>query len=568
MHSFTSLPNNYKSRTFALKWNISRRPRLSNYMKKVRFETPNKGLFPRMDDSECHSPRPFIDKQVPSYVSRAPDIFQHQRTLPYSGDPVQRYECSDSSPYPSVRKTSLPDIAERGSKHIPSNDLELSMLDSHGPRRQQLYRPSTDLQTNIAAGHNISTPSYAPTPRLRPSFENNVITKDKSIKHPDILSPIENSPSNFLRKDSFFLKRDNLDKFCLSTEPLQTQFNRLGLGKENVPVSKTIYNVQPGAAEPNLQENIYLYQQSLNTTEESDCRCHHCCKAIQINTPQISPLINRIPSHRKPIGHAKSGFYQCPCMSVPLTCYRCDHHMQTSQKCCSMPSNSPPVPQNAVDKKNWAIEKLEQSKKEGKELEKQTNLVKEKREPTVTDLLKIIKLQNEQLQLLQEKVDKFITNSQRTQNVQPVQNYMTEQVALQTIDTEHKISIGVMTSFEMVRTSTVINKEILKQSCENAQIQCNRSQISIKEVISKSQPANLNFLDGIMPVTRIIQTDDSSKVSTEEGMTSQNNATHQGENVMETLNDLSLYNVQVDNATTPMMSPEQSLYLDVRDYSE
>lgn len=537
-------------------------------MKKVRFETPNIGLFPGMDNSERHSPRPFIDKQVPSYESYVPDLFQYQRILPYSDDPVQRYECSDSSPYPSVRRTCLPGIAEQCSKYIPSNDLELSMLDSHEPRRQQLYRTSTDIQTYNAPGYNISTPSFAPTPRLRPSIEDNIVTNDKSTKYPNVLSPIENSPSNVLKKDnSFFLKRDNLNKFRVGTEPLQTQFNRLGLGKENDPISKKVDNVNLEAPKPIFPENLYLYQQSLNTTEASDCRCHHCLKAIQINTPQISPLVNSIPSNCQQLGQGKSGFHQCPCMPVPHTCYHCD--MRMSQKYCSRLCNSPPVPQNAVDKKNWAVEKFEQSKKGCKELEKQTKLVKEKREPTVADLFKIIKLQNEQLQLLQEKVDKFITtNSQRTPNVQPVQNYMTEHVALQKIDTGHQISIGVMTSFEMVRTSTVINKEIMKQSCENAQIQCNRSQISIKEVISKSQPANLNFLDGIMPVTRTIQTDDISRDSTEKRTAVDNDTTYQGENVMETLNELSLCNVQVDNATTPLISPEQSLYLDVRDYSE
>lgn len=533
-------------------------------MKKVRFETPNKGLFLRMDDSECHSPRPFIDKQVSSYISNVPDRFQYQRILPYSDDPVQRYECSDSSPYPSVRKTSLPGVGEQ---YIPSNDLELSMLDSHEPRRPQLYRTPIELQTYSAPAHNISTPSYAPT--FRPCFEDKVSANDKSSKHPNILSPIQNSPPNVLRKDnSFFLKRDNLSKLDVGMKPLQTQFNKLHLGKENDPISRKTDNMKPEAPIPNCQENLYLYPQSLNTTEESDCRCHHCLKAIQIRTPQTSPLVNSIPNHHQSMSQAKSGFHQCPCMPVPFTCFDCDHHMQRSYKCCSMPSNSQPVPQNAVEKKNWSIEKFEQSKKECKELEKQTNLVKEKREPTVTDLFKIIKLQNEQLQLLQEKVDKFIsTNSHRTQNVQPVQNYMTEHVALQTIDTEHKISIGVMTSFEMVRTSTMVNKEIVKQSCENAQIQCNRSQISIKEVISKSQPVNLNFLDGIMPVNRTNETDDTHRESTKEGAI-ENNVTHQGENVMETLNELSLYNVQVDNATTPMISPEQSLYLDVRDYSE
>lgn len=538
-------------------------------MKKVRFETPNKGLCPRMDDSECHSPRPFIDRQEPSHVSYVPDLFQNQRILPYSDDPVQRYESSDSSPYPSVRKTSLPNAAERGSKYIPSNELELSMLDSHEPRRQQLYRTATELHAYTPPAHNISTPSYAPTPRFEPSFKDKVTTNENATKQSTILSPIENTPPNVLRKDnSFFLRKENL-KFNIDTEPLHTHFNRLALGNESDPICKKIDHqpILPKAYKLNVQENENLYQQSLNITGESDCRCHHCLRALKLSTPQISPPINTKPNHCQPMGQVKFCSHQCPCVPVLPSCLHCEHHMQSSQKGCSILPNSP-VPQNAVDKKNWAIQKFEQSKKECKD--KQTNLVKEKREPTVADLFKIIKLQNEQLQLLQDKVDKFISNnSQETQNIQPVQNYITEHVALQTIDTEHKISIGVMTSFEMVRTSTVINKEILKQGYENAQIQCNRSQISIKEVISKPQPVNLNFLDGLVPVTRTVQTNDASNGPIEESMAIEH-YTHQGENVMEdkTLNEFSLYNVQVDNATTPLISPEQSLYLDVRDYSE
>ncbi|KAG6438716.1 hypothetical protein O3G_MSEX000169, partial [Manduca sexta] len=175
--------------------------------------------------------------------------------------------------------------------------------------------------------------------------------------------------------------------------------------------------------------------------------------------------------------------------------------------------------------------------------------------PTVSDLFKIIKLQNEQLQLLQEKVDKFLTGAQ---NVQSMQNNI-EHRALQN---EHKISIGVMTSFEMVRTSTIINKEVVKQTNENSQIQCNRSQVSIKEVVSKSQPINLNFLDGIMPMEKQNNCHDSNESSGDD---------HEQDEIIndeKTLNELSLHNVHVDNATTPLMSPDQSMYLDVQDYSD
>ncbi|KOB74226.1 CBS domain protein [Operophtera brumata] len=168
------------------------------------------------------------------------------------------------------------------------------------------------------------------------------------------------------------------------------------------------------------------------------------------------------------------------------------------------------------------MEKFQQRKQsECMEVEKQTNVSKEKREPTVADLFKIIKLQNEQLQLLQDKVDKFISASQQTT---PTISCSTEHVSV-TENDQLKMSIGVMTSFE-IRTSTIINKEVMTQAVENAQIQCNRSQISIKEVVSK--PANLNFLDGITPVNNL-----------------QKNMKQQTENGTDkTLNELSLYNVQ------------------------
>lgn len=222
-----------------------------------------------------------------------------------------------------------------------------------------------------------------------------------------------------------------------------------------------------------------------------------------------------------------------------------------------------------VDKKTLALEKYEESKGIATlDIEKHKSM-KEKREPTVADLFKIIKLQNEQLQLLQDKVDKFILNSKSEPQNQPLPlqtNYITEHMSVKSFDKEcHKISIGVMTSFEMV-TSTIINKEIVKQKKQSeAQIQCNRSQISMKEMI---QPENINFLDGIAPVKGDFESENNVSICESNMVELSNNMNKDNANEEKTLNELSLYNVQVDNATTPLMSPEQSLYLDVRDYSE
>lgn len=507
-------------------------------MKKVRFESPSKVLLPRMDERECHSPRPFLEKKAPSFAPIVLDLPQY-RNLVYSKDPVQRYECSNSSPYPLANKTQ---INSEKSNWMPSNDLDLSMLDSGHEPRQLTYNPHAFKTNNM---ERITT---------------------------QVLAPIENvTPPNVLSKDnSFFIRRENVDKYRFDADPLRKQLNKLSFDKENDPLDKKVEIMRMG-----VQNSVSLNSHGTISSVapiNSNCSCHHCVKVTQPMSPhyvqQTTPRI-----HNSCQDNANGHFNQCHCIAPPQkSCYHCEPQIPSCHQTChcgQTKNTASPKPQNAVDKKNWAIEKFEQKKNECTDVEKQMNVSKEKREPTVADLFKIIKLQNEQLQLLQEKVDKFISSSQ-TQNVQqnhPIQNYTTEQVALQTIDSEeHKISIGVMTSFEMVRTSTIINKEIVKSN-ENAQIQCNRSQISIKEVISKSQPVNLNFLDGITPITKTqpnVQTNEN-----ESTVNDNSTAFQQPENVNDekTLNELSLYNVQVD-ATTPLISPEPSLYLDVRDYSE
>ncbi|KAI5642411.1 hypothetical protein NE865_05438 [Phthorimaea operculella] len=489
-----------------------------------------------MDESECHSPRPFVERRE---LPQAPDIYEYM-PVTYSSDPVHRFEYSDSSPYPLAKKTTLPTASVLKPDVYPSNDLNLSMLDVHEPRP-------------------LCKSSYKPMDKV---FE----TRERISVQPNVLSPIENTitPPNVLQKDdSFFIRRDNLDKYNFNINPIQRELQGLHIDKENNPLTKKAEIVR--MATQNMAGLPEKQSQPLErNTITSDCNCHHCVKPTVpqcTRQPLKPPVENIMPT--KSITNMPH-----PCHPQMTNCFHCQPHVQLLQQNCHCNHTAPTIPQNAVDKKDWVIQRLEQSNKpECMEVEKQTNIAKEKREPTISDLLKIIKLQNEQLQLLQEKVDKFITASTSQQQQIPIQNYMTESVALQTIDTEHKISIGVMTSFEMVRTSTVINKEVLKQN-DNAQIQCNRSQISIKEVVSK-QPVNLNFLDGISHPTQQNQMKTMESTPCTNG-TNSRNAITQATNMNEekTLNELSLYNVQVDNSTTPQMSPEQTLYLDVRDYSD
>ncbi|XP_072935152.1 uncharacterized protein [Epargyreus clarus] len=529
-------------------------------MKRVRFVTPTKRVMDSLEDYECQSPRPFVERQI---LNIAHDV-THSRPLVFTNDPVQRYENGDCSPYPNVRKTCLNEIPKLQDRKAPSTDLDLSMLDYSQPK----CRPSSPKLNTVsrAIGQNRnqainfinSAPIQAPN-RVLTSIENKT-----------------NYPPNTLSRDNdFFLRRENLGK--LSPDPIQRQFSQLGLNKESNPLLTKNEVIRKAKVTPTLfgKENYEPAKVEVN----GECRCHHCVKSADHIVHNLPQDINRnVP---QPHGYYVQRTYNPhTCVSPPHSC-SCNCNMQIVQPACHCNSQpllgsngrqSPLTPQNAVDKKTWAIQKYEKAQRgECSEIEKPDNVFKEKREPTVSDLFKIIKLQNEQLQLLQEKVDKFISaHNEEIQEKQklPIQNFVSEQVAVQTVNSEqHKISIGVMTSFEMVRTSTVINKEIVKQS--EAQIQCNRSQISIKEVVAKKQTDNLNFLDGIPPVSKNVEmvqlkglAQTHPNINNIEGC--------QSENILEdkTLNELSLYNVQVDNATTPLMSPEQSLYLDIRDYSE
>lgn len=509
-------------------------------MKKVRFESPVKGRTFHKMDGECHSPRPFTERQI---CTTAPDIYSYSKVVHYTNDPVQLFECSNSSPYPMMNKTDIM-LQDEQSHWSPSNDLELSILDAteHDPRKPIFSRPILkpsgidNINNNLNKTGNIN---YNKTPII--SSENNIVT-----------------PPNILSKDNFFLKRENFSQRHFDMNPIKQQLNRLCIDKENNPCAQKAQIIQMSAV---TQPEVKTFRVAQSTTR-ADCMCHHCVKNISahhhVNTDCTPNQHTRNSIAHHEVQNVPRHIY-CMCGHPPLPkrCSCCEYTKHPPQ-CTSKTTDSNQSPHkqmSALEKKTWAIEKYEQNKmSDSQELEKQTNVIKEKREPTVTDLIKIIKLQNEQLQLLQDKVDKFISNSQQNQSV-PVRNCISEQVAIETVGNEQrKISIGVMTSFEMVRTSTIINKEVVKTN-ENSQIQCNRSQISIKEVLSKAQSPNLNFLEGITPVSKQMPDE-------------QNAGYAQHMNEEKTLNELSLYNVQVDNATTPLMSPEQSLYLDVRDYSE
>ncbi|XP_021187817.3 uncharacterized protein LOC110374439 [Helicoverpa armigera] len=527
-------------------------------MKKVRFESPVKVLKPiNMNDRECHSPRPMIDRQLPyNRHANLPNFYSQPKVLPYSDDPVQLFESSNSSPYPMMNKTPLPGY-QKGPDWSPSNDLELSMLDAsyHEPRMptfcRSILKPA-DINSNQNSVKDVVQSNTPPQ----------TSTRDNSVKPPNIL----------IKDNDFFIKRDNLDKFHLDMNPIQKQLNKLSLDKENNPFAKKSEMVQMAAIKHTENINQALSQPTSFGNE--DCRCHHCIKKVSTpsymtNTPAVHNLAHCGPKF--PVQNVTRHSH-CPCSLPPQPnrCSCCNNTpapRQYQHNLCGIDQASSPK-MNAVDKKTWAIEKYEQGQNsDSMQVEKQTNISKEKREPTVSDLFKIIKLQNEQLQLLQEKVDKFISSSQQTQV--PAQSHLTNHVAIETVGKEqHKISIGVMTSFEMVRTSTVINKEVVKTN-ENAQIQCNRSQISIKEVVSKGQTANPNFLDGIAPVGETMRAEFEAEGNALVNA-AQNGGVLQpaGMNEEKTLNEMSLYDVQIDNATTPLMSPEQSLYLDIRDYSD
>lgn len=517
-------------------------------MKKVRFESPVKATrMSTLNNSECHSPRPFIEKQV----QLAPSInYLEYRPLPFTNDPVQRFESADSSPYPIVSKTYLARTPQlKNNNCSPSNDLDLSILDCNYSNAK-----------NASLRHNIECSNEMKTIKghVTSSQENSPLRVLSSMENKNVGCP----PNMLSKKDNFFIRKDNFNDYI----NIGSQFNGLQLDKENNPLLKKTEIMKLGV--PRLEE---MDTKSIDSRKFSNgidhvCNCHNCVHVfnIQHNVKQSRSnviLEQNMPKNNSEVCHCRAvtdkRYSGCSCYCRPINNYVSP---------CNCSKTSTHIPQNAVDKKNWVIEKYEQNKSsDSLDVEVQHNVFKEKREPSVADLFKIIKLQNEQLQLLQEKVDKFISNNTHDpQNVKkPIPNIVGEHVEVQSIGTEEKISIGVMTSFEMFRTSTIINKEIVKKS--EAQIQCNRSQISIKEIVSKTPSANLNFLDGITPAAN--PTVSQKNISAEEAA---GDLTRNTDDAMvdKTLNEISLYNVQVDNAITPLMSPEQSLYLDIRDYSE
>lgn len=531
-------------------------------MKKVRFFETH-ARRDEMESSDCHSPRPFIGAlTLPKTVEKSYDFYPSPVV---HLDPVMHQERSNSFPYSVANKTSLANDYCNPSRFQPSNDLDLSMLDAgQEPRR---YPIGEILKPPVHS--DIMSISHQETPLSQNRNSNNV----------PVLHPVENvvrPQINPAKDNSFFIRRDNLHTMQANdNNNVKKQFQGLNLLRENNALASKEKIMKDGISNP-FSAIVNKPDDSLTLSDDENCCCHHCRKQTKENI-LLHPLQQQRHTSKVPYSHktqqsCSGALKQYQCMMACHLHYQhfskdpCDHNSIANTHQCPIASTSP-MPQNAVDKKTWAIEKFEQSKKNDcTDVEKPSAVAKTKREPTVADLFKIIKLQNEQLQLLQEKVDKFISTSNTNQ--QPLQNYVTERVVLQGAN-DPKISIGVMTSFEMVHTSTVINKEITTNNM--AQVHCNRSHISVKEVAFR-QPGSQNFLDGILPVGSTTVSDTAENLSDNQC----NDPTWQGDIVgkpqaaqeEKTLNECSLYNVQVDNATTPLISPEQTMYLDVKDYSE
>lgn len=139
-------------------------------------------------------------------------------------------------------------------------------------------------------------------------------------------------------------------------------------------------------------------------------------------------------------------------------------------------------------------------------------------EPTVSDLYEIIKLQNQQLQILQNRVDRLLNvneakvNDQCELPKQVLTNGQSDSNLPQTdvnVNCIEHISIGVMTSFELVMSSNYINKrsvtfnpEVIKNQ-DNRRDECvqttpsNSDSILLQHGTSPLAESSGNFLDGI-----------------------------------------------------------------------
>ncbi|KAG7303978.1 hypothetical protein JYU34_010898 [Plutella xylostella] len=543
-------------------------------MKKVRFETFNDYNNLTMQEEECHSPRPFVSQLRDSTTAGThEDIYS--RILEMKSDPIAMFDYSNSSPNVLSDKLKvIPPKRHSVPTVFPSNELDLSMLDasSFQPRKNAFTkmlpaRPVLPCSNYVEIKDRIAEPAGSPnygvmaTPQVLTALEN------KNMK--------DSTVSMTAKENSFFIRRDNLH-LSSNVNYLQTKFSNLRFNKENNPLARKAEllttnntNHDPKAILP--KNMISAVPQNVNNQFS-----HHC---HAINNEIAYPCVTNMCQNMKVTPPMQNNvLMQCPC-SVNY-CMNCVCRSQTGKlqemrpdhtHCTVTHNNNMTPPHNALEKKVWAIQMLENNKKDGcLDIEKSSSVAKEKREPTVADLFKIIKLQNEQLQLLQEKVDKFISNANNPRPSYPIQNYVTEQIALQAVENNHhKISIGVMTSFEMIRTSTVINKEFTKQTThQNAHVQCNRLP-SVEKEPELQQQVNKNFLDGIQKKnshTGPESTEDNSPghSSSEAEDFLENDIRNEGK----ALNEISLYNVHVDNATTPLISPEQTMYLDVRDYSD
>lgn len=512
-------------------------------MKKVRFESPIRRDVPKiMEPRECHSPRPFIGKTLDAIDTGL--CYEYLGIGRINVDSPQRLELNNSTPnvnYALQRKvqTSPP------------------------------FEPSTDLELSIFDNSNVKTLLYSPPLINKPHKTHVENVQNISNHHTSIQSPGQSVPPNILKKDDgFFIRpRQSTDVYNFLNQdlllmpqsitnerhPLQLNINqpRPRLNKENIYASHPCqYNKEN--ASPEL---LHKQQRSIACRRQSNNSC-------QWSVPQQQQCHCEI-------------YKSSPCK---FQMQLCEQNYQEAENCCCKLTKQKLQNKNYIEAKTQAVEKFEKDKQ--KKLDERDvsheGVVAKLNEPTVADLFNIIKVQNEQLKELQNKVDTFIanTNFSNEQHIQPIslENCRTEQVAIETVHENHKISIGVMTSFEMVRTSTFINKEISKH--QTAQVQCSASQLKVKETKENGKTAVVSeqrFLEGITPFDYNNPLDlNKNNCNNIEKAENGHKYNEQSSNDSDekSVDDLSLCNLNIDNAITPQLSPDQTMYLDVRDYSE
>ncbi|XP_014369536.2 uncharacterized protein LOC106719657 isoform X2 [Papilio machaon] len=329
-------------------------------MKKVRFETSLNNSA--MNDLDCQSPRPYLEKKS---ISDVPCIeYDFARVLPYNNDPLQRYECGNGSPYPTINKTCLTELSKIESKWTPSNDLDLSLLDTYAKMPRSSFQ-----DTNMFKHQTPNGPSCV---------ENNICNNVNPSSR--VLTSLENkyqNPPNTLNKnDDFFLQRNNLHQ--MSCQNIESQFKKFTLYKENNPLAAKNELIKIGVTKP-------LDKVSCNTPMDAiavptdHCQCHQCTRTQVFATNCVSKNI-------RPCGYIQSSLRNINCCNKPCCkqisnqCEQCNCKIpictKNCKKCACDSNYSLDNDINAVDKKTWALKKYEESNSDTLNAEKQ--LVKEK----------------------------------------------------------------------------------------------------------------------------------------------------------------------------------------------